>query len=179
MLTLDQFKAISPRMARNPITASKILPFLNEAMDNSEINSNVRICAFLAQLMHESGEFKYMEEIADGSAYEGRKDLGNTQPGDGKRYKGRGPIQLTGRNNYKVCGKALGLDLENNPELVATLEVGFKVACWFWNSKKLNSFADLNTQEGFDKITKKINGGYNGKADRDAKWLKAKQVLGC
>jgi len=153
-------------------------PYLNSAMQQAGINTPDREAAFLAQLGHESGSFKYMQELASGKAYEGRKDLGNTQPGDGVKYKGRGPIQITGRANYAAAGKALGIDLVNNPALAATPAVGFRVAAWYWNSHNLNQYADLGTQAGFDKITKIINGGYNGKADRDSRYNIAKQQLG-
>ena len=121
--------------------------------------------------------FRFVE-FASGKAYEGRKDLGNTQPGDGVRYKGRGPIQITGRANYRAAGRALGLDLEGNPVLAQKPSVGFKTALWFWNTKSLSNYADCS-QSNFDVITKRINGGYNGKADRDQKYAKAKAVLGC
>jgi len=152
---------------------------LNKAMVDGGINTPKRQAAFLAQVLHESGRFKYMQEIASGKAYEGRRDLGNTQPGDGMRFKGRGPIQLTGRANYIKAGKALGIDLVNNPKLAATPEVGFKTAVWFWNSRNLNQLADKGTQQSFDQITKRVNGGYNGKADRDSLYRKACSELGC
>merc|ERR1712232_130523 len=107
---------------------------------------------------HESADLKYMEEIASGAAC------------DGRRYKGRGPIQLTGRANYRTAGRDLGVDLEGNPTLAATPEWGFKVAAWFWKTRSLNQYADEGTQSGFDQVTRRINGGYNGKADRDSKW---------
>jgi putative chitinase len=153
-------------------------PYLNQAMQKAGINTPAREAAFLAQLGHESGSFKYMQELASGKAYEGRKDLGNTQPGDGVKYKGRGPIQITGRANYAAAGKALGIDLINNPGLAATPQVGFQVAAWYWNSHNLNKYADMNNQAGFDKITRIINGGTNGAADRNARYNTAKQQLG-
>ncbi len=88
------------------------------------LDNSLRLIHFLAQLAHETGNFRYMEEIASGAAYEGRKDLGNTQAGDGKRFKGRGPIQLTGRANHRKYGQQLGIDFENNPEIVALPSVG-------------------------------------------------------
>ncbi|CAF4659625.1 unnamed protein product [Rotaria magnacalcarata] len=136
-----------------------------------------RKAAFLAQLAHESGQLRYMKEIASGEAYEGREDLGNNQPGDGKLFKGRGPIQLTGRANYAAAGKDLGLDLVNNPELVETPEVGFRTSVWFWNKRQLNKLADRNTLKDFRNITKKINGGNNGSADREKYWKQASKVL--
>jgi predicted chitinase len=150
------------------------LPFIQQAMQEFEITSYLREAAFLAQLAHESGELRYMEELASGSAYEGRKDLGNTQPGDGKRYKGRGPIQLTGRANYKKYGDLLGLDLINNPTIAATKEVGFRIAGQFWQLNGLNPLAD---QQDIKQITKRINGGYNGLDDRIKYYNRAKQVL--
>ena len=143
--------------------ADQYLPYLNQAMIQGGINTPQRQAMFLAQLAHESGQLRYFEEIASGAAYEGRTDLGNTQPGDGVRYKGRGPIQLTGRNNYRAAGNALGVDFENNPTLVATPEWGFKVAVWFWNSRNLSAAADRGD---FDYTTYRINGGYNGNSAR-------------
>src|SRR6185436_1802430 len=103
----------------------------------------LRQAMFLAQLGHESMSFRYMEEIASGAAYEGRKDLGNTHTGDGKRFKGRGPIQLTGRANYKAAGDALGVDFINSPEIAAFTEYGFRTAVWFWGTRNLNPLADV------------------------------------
>jgi predicted chitinase len=153
------------------------LTHINNALDEGGINTAARKAAFLAQLAHESGQLRYMKEIASGEAYENRRDLGNIYAGDGKRYKGRGPIQLTGRANYDAAGKALGLDLVNNPELVETPKIGFRTSVWFWNKHKLNDLADQNTPEAFRKITKKINGGYNGWEDRKNYWEKAKKVF--
>ncbi|MCU4518616.1 glycoside hydrolase [Acinetobacter schindleri] len=129
------------------------------------LDNPLRFIHFLAQLAHESGNFRYMEEIASGAAYEGRKDLGNTQPGDGKRYKGRGPIQLTGRANYRKYGQQLGIDFENNPEIVAIPSIGLMVACKFWSDNDLNALAD---KDDVLTITRRINGGTNGLADRKA-----------
>jgi predicted chitinase len=151
-----------------PDRAAAVLPFLDAAMVEAEIATPARMAAFLAQLGHESNSLKWMEEIWGPSSaqlrYEGRKDLGNVQPGDGERYRGRGPIQLTGRLNYRVCGLALGLDLEGRPELAATPAVGFRVAAWYWKTRKLNALADAGR---FDAITKAINGGTNGAEDRN------------
>lgn len=130
------------------------------------LDNPLRLIHFLAQLAHESGNFRYMEEIASGAAYEGRKDLGNTQTGDGKRFKGRGPIQLTGRANYRKYGQQLGIDFENNPEIVAIPSVGLLVACKFWADNNLNALAD---QDDVTTITRRINGGLNGFEDRKNK----------
>ena len=172
MVTDDELRQIMPNCAA--AKRADYLPFIQQAMQEFEITSYLREAAFLAQLAHESGELRYMEEIASGAAYEGRKDLGNTQPGDGKRYKGRGPIQLTGRANYQKYGDLLGLDLINNPTIAATKEVGFRIAGQFWKLNGLNALAD---QQDFKQITKRINGGYNGLDDRTKYYNRAKQVL--
>ncbi|KQM18373.1 glycoside hydrolase family 19 protein [Novosphingobium sp. Leaf2] len=139
-------------------------------MDNA-----LRLAHFLAQVSHESGGFRYMEEIwgptAAQKGYEGRADLGNTQPGDGLRYKGRGPLQLTGRANYRDYGKRLGLDLEGNPALAATPAVGLLIALEYWRSRNLNALADKDDVVG---ITKRINGGTNGLNDRKARLAQIK-----
>jgi len=160
MVTDDELRQIMPNCPASK--RADYLPFIQQAMTEFEITSYLRETAFLAQLAHESAELRYMEEIASGAAYEGRKDLGNTQPGDGKRYKGRGPIQLTGRANYTKYGGLLGLDLVNDPTIAATKEVGFRVAGQFW---KLNGLNELADQQQFKLITKRINGGYNGLDD--------------
>lgn len=173
MLTVEQLTACMPRL--KPIRAGYFLPYLNAAMDEAQITTPLRQAAFLAQLAHESGHLRYWEELADGKAYEGRVDLGNTQKGDGPRYKGRGPIQLTGRKNYRAAGAALGLDLEDVPEHALKPDVGFRVAGWYWTTRGLNALAD---KRDFDRITRRINGGLNGKADRDALYARACLALG-
>lgn len=172
MLTDDELKQIMPNCPA--AKRADYLPFIQQAMAEFEITSYLRETAFLAQLAHESAELRYMEEIASGAAYEGRKDLGNTQPGDGKRYKGRGPIQLTGRGNYAKYGGLLSLDLVNNPTVAATKEVGFRIAGEFWQLNGLNELAD---QQQFKAITKRINGGYNGLDDRIKYYERAKKVM--
>ncbi|MBN8723345.1 MAG: LysM peptidoglycan-binding domain-containing protein [Acidobacteria bacterium] len=171
-LTVQQLRAIVPNL---PLAkAQEYLPHLNAALAEFNINTPARQAAFVAQLAHESVGLTAFEEFASGRAYEGRPDLGNTQPGDGVRFKGRGPIQLTGRANYREVGKALGIDLENNPKLASTPEVGFRVAGQFWERNGLNKLADA---QKFDSITKRVNGGFNGKADRDRYYARAKDVL--
>src|SRR5882762_128932 len=172
MITDDELRQVMPNCAA--AKRADYLPYIQQAMQEFEITSYLREAAFLAQLAHESGELRYMEEIASGAAYEGRKDLGNTQPGDGKRYKGRGPIQLTGRANYSKYGQLLGLDLVNNPTVAATKEVGFRIAGQFW---KLNGLNELADQQQFKTITKRINGGYNGLDDRIKYYERAKTVM--
>jgi predicted chitinase len=155
-------------------TAVAYITPINKAMVENSIDTPQRVAAFLAQLAHESNCLRFWEEIASGAAYEGRVDLGNTQPGDGRRYKGRGPIQITGRANYRRAGAALGIDLEENPGQASTVKVGFQVAAWFWSSSGLNSLADEDTESSFRKITRRINGGYNGWEDRLRYWKLAR-----
>lgn len=171
-VTLEQLMALMPRL--NRAVAGMYLRPLNEAMLEAGITTKARRAAFLAQLAHESAELRYMEEIASGEAYEGRVSLGNTQPGDGMRYKGRGPIQLTGRANYRAAGKALGVDLENEPQRAAAPEVSFRVAGWYWASRGLNALADVGD---FLTITRRINGGENGLAQREAYHRRALAIL--
>ena len=170
-LSSDQLSSIAIYATRQRIEA--YLDMINATMDKYGIDTPLRTCHFLAQIIHESGSFQYTVELDSGEAYEGRPDLGNTEPGDGPRYKGRGFIQLTGRANYLLYGNELGVDLISNPDLVAT-DYSADVAGWFWNNHNLNALAD---QDGLTDITKKINGGLNGYKER-LFWLgKAKNVL--
>ena len=181
MITDDQLRRIMPNLPQPKRAA--FLPFLQQAMDEFSINTPLREAAFLAQIAHESGEFRFMEEIwgptAAQKAYEPptqkAKNLGNTQAGDGRRYKGRGPIQITGRANYKTYGDMLGIDIVNNPEMAATPEVGFRTAGLYWKRNGCNELAD---EQKFITITKRINGGTNGLEDRQKFYARAKQVLG-
>eukprot|EP01017_Pseudomicrothorax_dubius_P046462 TRINITY_DN8186_c0_g1_i1.p1 TRINITY_DN8186_c0_g1~~TRINITY_DN8186_c0_g1_i1.p1 ORF type:complete len:196 (+),score=46.00 TRINITY_DN8186_c0_g1_i1:131-718(+) len=175
-LSIQQLKQILPDAGKK---ADWVYPFLMKAMKDGGINTCPRIKAFIAQIGHECGQFHIMTEHASGKAYEGRRDLGNVRPGDGVRYKGRGPIQITGRECYQIVSKLFKHDFINHPEDVAKPEWGFKIAVWYWNSRKLNLIADRNNQEAFNLITKRVNGGYNGKKDRDRLYARAKQVLKC
>jgi predicted chitinase len=175
-ITLDQLRAIMPNLP--PAKAQQYLPLINQAMAEAHIDTPQKQAAFLAQIAHESVELTYMEEIASGAAYEGRGDLGNTQPGDGKRFKGRGPIQLTGRNNYTAAGRDLHLDLVNHPEIAATPEAGFRTTAWYWTHSPRG---DLNipAQRGdFVTVTKGVNGGTTGLASRQKYYARAKHALG-
>ncbi|MGV8899998.1 MAG: glycoside hydrolase family 19 protein [Burkholderiaceae bacterium] len=147
---------------------------LNAAMMEFNISTTARQASFLAQVGHESGQLRYVRELASGAAYEGRKDLGNTEPGDGVRFKGRGLIQITGRANYKACGNALGIDLIAHPELLESPVLACRSAAWFWRSHGLNELADAGDQT---RVTRRINGGTNGLADRLALFKVAQQVL--
>ena len=173
MITLDDLRAICTRT--KAAVLEKYVEPLNAAMDEYEISANpARETHFLAQVAHESGGFHYVRELATGDAYEGRADLGNTETGDGRRYKGRGLIQITGRANYEACGLALDLPLLYHPELLETPVNAARSAAWFWKSKGLNEIADKGD---FLAATRRINGGLNGLPDRQAYLKRAQQVF--
>lgn len=138
------------------------------------LESGLRLAHFMGQLGHESDGFRAMQEYASGAAYEGRADLGNTQPGDGVRFKGHGPIQITGRANHRAMGQLLGIDFENNPTLLTIPSIGLMAACAFWDQRGLNALADNDDLLG---ITKKVNGGTNGLDDRRVRVAAAKAIL--
>jgi putative chitinase len=165
---------------------------LNVTLVEFEINNAKRQTAFLAQVGHESGQFLYMKELWGPTPQQLKYEphptteeelkkgkplfmrLGNTEKGDGVRFKGRGLIQVTGRANYETCGKALNLDLLTHPELLEEPLNACRSAGWFWKSKGLNEWAD---KEDFVKITRIINGGENGLKERTEFYEKAKKVL--
>jgi len=156
-VTAGQLKMIMPG-ARDEDVAAFLVP-LNRAMAEYGINTAERKAAFIGQIAVESGQLRYRHELASGEAYEGRAGLGNTSPGDGPRYKGRGLIQLTGRANYKRLGKALGLALEDDPDLAALPENSANIAAYYFSSRGLNALADAGN---FREITRRVNGGFNG-----------------
>jgi len=138
------------------------------------IDRPLRVAHFLAQIAHESDGFCTTEEYADGRAYEGRRDLGNVEPGDGPKYKGRGLIQLTGRMNYALTGGELGLDLVGNPLSVNDPITYLLVSCSFWTRLKLNAPAD---SDDLYEVTRRVNGGLNGLDSRLAYLARAKALV--
>ncbi len=172
MITAADLMAIMPQA--KDYNVDKFWQPLNDAMEEFSIDTPARQAAFLAQIAHESGQLRYVREIASGAAYEGRADLGNTEPGDGILFKGRGLIQITGRANYAACGAALGCDLIGNPAILEQPELASRSAAWFWSTHGLNQLADAGN---FERITRKINGGINGLADREQFWERAKTQL--
>jgi len=172
---------------------NKVYPALAAAMKEFEIDSPKRIAMFLAQCAHESAYFGTTRENLNYSAdglkkifpkyfkdrdaqdyhrqpekianvvYSGRMGNGDEDSGDGWRYCGRGFIQLTGKSNYDACGKALGVDLSENPQYLETPEGAARSAAWFWKKNGLNQFADAGDIKG---ATKRINGGFIGLEDR-------------
>ncbi|MFT3908930.1 MAG: hypothetical protein QM737_05850 [Ferruginibacter sp.] len=191
MITLNQLMHGSGAGTTN---ATLFLEAINLTLDQFEINTPIRQLCFLSQVGHESGGLFYTEELASGTAYEGRKNLGNTEPGDGVKFKGRGLIQITGRVNYQALSDYFKVDFINDPVLLGgkksnlcnadQLKYAALSAGWFWNTKNLNALADKmsiaselghNETEGqpgnenldvYIAITKKINGGTNGLEDR-------------
>jgi len=168
-ITKEQFFKIFPTLTKE--LGDKYLPYINTAMREFEINTKLRAAAFLAQIGHETGVFRWMREIWGPTEaqkryeYPNKKaiELGNIQEGDGKKYRGRGAIQLTGRANYQKYSELLGLDLEVNPEQASDPEVAFKIAACFWKTHGLNELADVGN---FLLITKRINGGTKGLTER-------------
>jgi predicted chitinase len=134
------------------------------------------LAAFLAQCSHESGGFRYLSEIWGPSAaqktYDGR--MGNNNPGDGYRYRGRGYIQLTGKNNYTQASRELGLDLVKNPDQASTPDIGAKTSVWFW---KTNVQPRVSNWDDVTAITKIVNGGYTGLDDRKMRYAAFTQAM--
>jgi predicted chitinase len=184
MVTAEQLQSIMPRL--RPEKNAELLPFLTLAMTEFAIDAPARAAAFLAQLAHESGQFRFMEEIWGPTPAQKRYEplttlsaaLGNTSAGDGKLFKGRGPIQLTGRANYQRFGDLLAVDLVADPPRAALPAVAFRVAGLFWSKKGLNELADAATADAFKEITRRINGGTNGLAERQVFYATAREVLG-
>lgn len=188
-LTAEQIKGATGATAI--ATAEKFLPYLIDTCAKYHINTPARQLCFLSQVGHESMGLYYTEELASGQTYEGRKDLGNTQPGDGVRFKGRGLIQITGRGNYKWLSSDFGIDFVTSPQLLGgknakvctpgQLRYATQSAGWYWNNHDINIVADrINISHAIDAkpnynhyvaITKKINGGTNGLNDRIMRYM--------
>ena len=184
MLTREKLLAIMPLVPAKK--RDEVVAFLQAAMTEFAVNKPARAAAFLAQLAHESGQLRFMEEIWGPTEAQRRYEppgalaekLGNTEPGDGKRFKGRGPIQITGRANYRRYGGLLGIDLVSDPGRAALSDLGFRIAGLFWERNGLNELADRADVDAFRLITKRINGGLNGQKDREQFYAVACAVLG-
>lgn len=198
-ITAQQLLQILPNASQ---VAGIFVPVLNTAMSRYQIIGAKRVAAFIAQVGHESGHLTRLVENLNYSAdalrntWPSRFDLalarafarkpeqianiaygnrmGNITLGDGWKYRGRGLIQITGKNNYRACGEALGLDLIAQPELLEKPQHACMSAAWFWATNGLNTLADAAR---FDAITQRINGGQNGAADRQALYAQALKVL--
>jgi putative chitinase len=183
MIVVDRqtLEAVMPRIggskrARQAKIVEAIAGPMQDTLARYDIVTMLRIAHFLAQIAHESDGFSTTEEYASGAAYEGRADLGNTQPGDGVRFKGRGLIQLTGRANYASYGRRIGMDLIADPARAADPATSLVLACEYWSRTDggLNHFAD---RDDIVAITRAINGGRNGLDDRRSYLVRAKQAL--
>lgn len=198
-ITMQQLLQILPNAGQ---VAGVFVPVLNTAMSRYQIVGTNRIAAFVAQVGHESGHLTCLVENLNYSADALRKTwpsrfdielasaiardpeqianiaygnrMGNSAPGDGWKYRGRGLIQITGKNNYRPCGEALGLDLSAQPDLLEKPQHACMSAAWFWATNGLNTLADAGK---FDAITQRINGGQSGAADRQALYARALKVL--
>lgn len=203
MITKEQLRRAIPDAKESSI--EKYYEPLLAAMEHYSINTKNRIAAFLANLAHESAAFNTIEENLNYSAqrlmavwpkhfrgrntalyhhqpqkianvvYANRMGNGDKSSGDGWRYRGRGLIQLTGKNNYQMFSKAIDADIVNNPDWIFTPEGATISAGWFWNSRKLNQLADAGDLK---EITRKINGGYHGHAERVRRYNHIRKVLG-
>lgn len=186
-ITACKFRQIMPNavknVGRNPhfsgYTFEQILLYILRYAQEFDINTPLRWAHYLAQIAHESAELRYSEEIASGKAYDTGKlaiKLGNTPEadGDGKKYKGRGLIQVTGRANYEAYKQYCGFDVVERPELLAKPVGAIRSSMWFWKTKGLNELAD---RDEFTAISKRINGGTNGIEDRRKYLARAKKVL--
>jgi putative chitinase len=171
-MNAEQLRAVMPYSAGR---VDIFVQPLSAAMQEFGIVTARRQAAFLAQVAHESGELRYTRELASGEAYEGRTDLGNTDPGDGPRFKGRGLLQITGRANYAACAQALDMTLIMNPSLLEVPIGAARSAGWFWRTHGCNELAD---GDKFGAITKTINGGYTHLDERLAYWLRARKAVG-
>ena len=198
-ITVQQLLQILPNAGQ---VAGVFVPVLNTAMSRYQIIGTKRIAAFIAQVGHESGNLTRLVENLNYSADALRRNwpsrfsvelasavarkpeqianiaygnrMGNSAPGDGWKYRGRGLIQITGKNNYRACGEALGLDLIIQPELLEIPHYACMSAAWFWATNGLNNLADAGK---FDAITQRINGGHNGAVDREELYARALKVL--
>lgn len=161
-LPLERYAALRPAFAA--------------AMRDAGCTTVERAAMWCAQLGHESGGLQWMEELASGEAYEGRADLGNVRTGDGRRFKGRGPIQVTGRHNYTAlsawahtCGLTPSPTFfVDQPAQLASDKFGFVGAVWYWTiARDMNRYADARDING---ATRAINGGTNGLDDRTTRY---------
>jgi putative chitinase len=180
-VTADDLSRLAPKGA--PEIPSRIGPHLSEVLPGYGITTPLRLAHFLAQAVHETDGFKALVEYGGTDYFNKRygpqttvgKALGNTQAGDGARFRGRGVFQCTGRFNYAKYGELIGVDLIANPTQAALLPNSIRIACEYWKAKGLNALADADNIEA---ITRKINGGTNGLSDRKAYLAKAKAIVG-
>lgn len=182
LITVEALQAIGANLTR----AQRWLEPLRATCEAYDINTRKRVCAFLAQVGHESEGLLYTTELWGPTAaqrgYEGRSDLGNVRPGDGLRYRGHGLIQITGRSNHAQIRDRLRArlgahvpDFEERPELLAHEPWAALCAGDYWDSRNINQLADV---DAFEAITRKVNGGLNGHKDRLQRWHAVRQEMG-
>lgn len=177
LVQLDQIAKLVSRLST--ARGEALVAAFNPAFEEFEINTGPRIAMCMAQFAHETGGFQWFSELGDAdyfTKYDFNSSLGNDQKGDGLKYKGEGPIQITGKYNYTKVGEALGLDLLNHPELMKDLIISSRASCWWWKSHHLNEIADINSLDSFKRITRVINPGLNGWTERARYWAIAKTV---
>lgn len=174
-ITEAQVKRIMPKAMDARV--KEFVKSFNDNCDKFGISTPMRAAHYIAQVAHETGQLKWLEELASGAQYEGRKDLGNTQKGDGKRFKGRGYLQTTGRANYQAYANSgfCNGDLMAHPEWLAQQPGCQKSSMYYWYKKKINQWADKDDCRA---VTKAINGGYNHYAERAQFTRMAKIVFG-
>ena len=183
LLTFDQLAEICH--GTPPRRVEPFLSPLNHYLHVYEINTPPRVAAFLAQICHESGNLRWTREIWGPTPQQARYEppsplarrLGNTETGDGHTFMGRGLIQVTGRYNYAQVAVALAQDFVANPALLEQPLWATASACWFWSTRGLNPMADEGTEDAYRRITRRINGGLNGWADRLEKWHRIQSIL--
>lgn len=188
MLTESQLKSIFPACKADKLKVYTAA--FNEVLPQFDMDTPKRIACFLGQVGHESCQLKFDKELASpwnkenpkdpkepvGTKYEGRKNLGNTQPGDGPKFIGRGILQLTGRANYTDYSKKLGVDLVGNPDLACDPVIATKIACQYFKDRGL---IELSDKLDVDTITLKVNGKAKlGLDERKHFTQKALEVLG-
>ena len=176
-VTEDRLRMLTPT-AKPWIVGSLADSFAAVVEPYGILASPRRLCHFLAQAAHESAGFRTLEEFGGAtywSRYEGRANLGNTIAGDGVRYHGRGIFQLTGRANYRSMGGTISVRLEDEPHLAAEGDVSLRTACEYWKSRRIEVPADAND---IREVTRRINGGFNGLADRELYFRRAWSIWG-
>lgn len=190
LVTVDHLTEIAGK--RTPLMPG-LVEWINTTCPQYQIDTPQEYAHFLAQACHETDHFKTLREYASGKAYEGRIDLGNTRPGDGVRFKGRGIFQTTGRANYTQLGLKKGKRdfFVNSPQLLEQPEYAVWSACEYWSSRNLNDAANHSDDDLLKKkyrgnvidvspvefISITINGGYNGMDDRKKYYARAKSIL--
>ena len=173
-VTRERLLRLAP--SANTAIVAGLAERFDKLAEDHDVTTRLRLCHFLAQAAHETDSFRTLEEYGGPAyfiRYEGRRDLGNTQTGDGARYHGRGIFQLTGRANYRRFGRIVGIDLEAEPERAKEPETSLRVALAYWSERAINTAADA---DDIERVTKLINGGRNGLAERRRYLAKAKEV---